>query len=75
MRCPHFKGEWATNKNKNNSGETPKMYEIIAIAKRLNYSFEEMKQISFTTLMNLLLSNVKQESEEQEATQNDIDNL
>lgn len=48
-----------------------KMYEVMAVAKRLNYSFDELKQISFTTLINMLLANV--EDDTREATQRDID--
>ena len=70
VRCPHFKGEWKSN-NHNSTGNQMKMYEVMAVAKRLNYSFDELKQISFTTLINMLLANV--EDDTREATQKDID--
>lgn len=47
------------------------MFEVVAIAKRLNVSFDEMKEITFTALLNILLSSV--EPEEREASQSDID--
>lgn len=72
MRCPHFKGEWKTS-NRSGDGEDIKMYEIIAIAKRLHFSFDELKEISFTTLINMIMNNV--ESDSREATQNDIDSF
>ena len=49
------------------------MYEVIALAKRLNFSFAELREMSFCTLLNILLSNVK--NDEKEATQKDIDNF
>lgn len=49
------------------------IYETISLAKRLGYSFSELKEISFTSLVNLMLSTV--ESDTKEATQEDIRNL
>ena len=46
-------------------------YDVVALAKRLGYTFEEMKQMSYVTLMNNMLSNV--EEEEKSATQEEID--
>lgn len=50
------------------------MYEIVALSKRLNYNFEELKEISFSTLLNMLLSSVEP-SDGKEATQRDIDSF
>ena len=46
-------------------------YEVVAFAKRLGYTFEELKEMSYVTLMNNMLSNV--EEEDKTATQEDID--
>ena len=45
-------------------------YEVIALAKRLNITFDDMKEMSFVSLMNILLSTV--EEDEKQATQEDI---
>lgn len=47
-------------------------YEIVALAKRLGYTLEDMKQMSFVTLANCLLSATEEEDSKQ-ATQTDID--
>lgn len=49
------------------------IYEVVALAKRLNITFEDMKQMSFVSLVNILLSSV--EEKEQDATQEDIDSF
>ena len=46
-------------------------YDVVALAKRLNITFDDMKEMSYVSLMNILLSNV--EEEEKSATQEDID--
>ena len=46
-------------------------YEVIALAKRLNITIEDMKTMSFVSLINILLSTV--EEKETKATQKDID--
>ena len=45
----------------------------MAVAKRLNITFEDRKEMSFVSLMNILLSNV--ESNETDANQDDIDRM
>lgn len=49
-------------------------YEIIALAKRLNITLNDMKEMSFVSLINILLSNMDSETFEntKEATQDDI---
>ena len=49
-------------------------YEVVALAKRLGITFEEMKQMSYISLMNILLSSVDSE-DTQTATQEDIDRM
>lgn len=63
-------GEYPTSSN--SDGAELNMFELVAMAKRLNISFCEMKEISFVTLINILFANIE-EKEETEATQNDID--
>ena len=48
-------------------------YEIIALSKRLNITLDDMKEMSFNSLMNILLSSV--EEKEEEASQSDIDSF
>lgn len=45
----------------------------MALAKRLNISFEDMKQMSYVSLVNILLSTV--ESDTKNASQEDIDRM
>lgn len=45
-------------------------YEVVALAKRLNITIDDMKQMSFVSLVNILISSV--EEKEQIATQEDI---
>lgn len=46
-------------------------YEVVALAKRLNITIDDMKQMSFVSLVNILMSSV--EEHEKKATQEDID--
>ena len=55
------------------SGEAMDIFEVVALAKRLNISFADMKEMSFISLMNILLSTV--ESDTKQATQDDINAL
>lgn len=52
-------------------------YEIVALAKRLNISTDEMKDMSFVSLMNILISSVESNEEDnvRKATQEDIDRM
>lgn len=47
-------------------------YEIVALAKRLNFTLDDMKQMSFVTLANTLLSTVDSEDDTRQATSEDI---
>ena len=47
------------------------IYEVVALAKRLNISFNEMKEITLITLINILISSVKDDTTK--ASQKDID--
>lgn len=45
---------------------------MVALAKRLNITMEDMSNMSFVSLMNILISNIE-EDEEKKASQEDID--
>ena len=47
-------------------------YEIVALGKRLGFTLEDMKEMSFVTFANCLLSAV-QDDDTKTATQEDID--
>ena len=47
-------------------------YEIVALAKRLNITLEDMKEMSFVSLTNILLSSVDNEEGTRQATSEDI---
>ena len=71
-----YQGEYKQLPHKSNSDKPVDEYEIVALAKRLNISIEDMKQMSFVSLMNILISAVDNgESEEKEASQEDIDSF
>ena len=60
--------------NKTSSNNEPiDEYEVVALAKRLNITFDDMDQMSFVSLMNILLSSV--EDKEKKPTQQDIDKM
>lgn len=44
---------------------------MVALAKRLNITLDDMKEMSYNSLINILLSSV--EDDEKAATQEDID--
>lgn len=48
-------------------------YAVVGLAKRLNITLDDMKQMSFVSLVNILLSAT--EETEREATQKDIDRM
>ena len=58
-------------KTKTTSNQPVDEYEIIALAKRLNITLEDMKQMSFVSLMNILLSTTDSDTEKK-ATEEDI---
>jgi len=60
------------NLPKTNSEEVDE-FEVVALAKRLNITFDDMKEMSYISLMNILLSSVEETSKN--ATQEDIDRM
>ena len=67
-----YQGNYKSLKKKSNSDEPCDEYEVVALAKRLNITFEDMDNMSFVSLMNRLISSVD-EDEERKASQDDID--
>lgn len=65
-----YQGNYKTKSNKSNDKEFDE-YDVVALAKRLNITLDDMKEMSYVTLINILLSNV--EEDEKAATQEDID--
>lgn len=47
----------------------------MALAKRLNITLEDMKNMSFVSLMNILISTVEEKEETKKATQEDINRV
>ena len=49
----------------------------MALAKRLNITIDDMKEMTFTSLLNILLSSIQDNTSDgvREATQEDIDRL
>jgi len=73
LQCLPYQGEYKKLPQTNSSNKTVDEYEIIALAKRLNITIEDMKQMSFVSLMNILISAVGGEDVEKQASQEDID--
>ena len=70
MHVRPYQGKYKTIKTRNNSNDPIDEFEVFALAKRLNISMDDMANMSFVSLVNILLSNV--EEHEQKATQDDI---
>ena len=70
MHVHPYQGNYKTIKTKSNSNDPIDEYEVIALAKRLNITMEDMSNMSFVSLINILLSSV--EEHENTATQDDI---
>lgn len=73
MHVHPYQGNYKTIKTKSNNNEPIDEFEVIALAKRLNITMEDMSNMSFVSLINILLSSV--EDKEQSATQDDIDKI
>lgn len=59
---------------KSDSDEQADEFEVMALAKRLGITIEEMKEMSFVSLFNILIASTNTEDERM-ATQKDIDRL
>lgn len=67
-----FLGEYKTPSNKV-SDEPLDIFEIVGLAKRLNITLDDLKEMSFVSLINILYSTVQEK--ENNATQSDIDSF
>ena len=67
-----FLGEYKTPKIKSDD-EPLDIYSIVALAKRLNITLDDMKQMSFVSLVNILYSTIEDKSDTKKASQKDID--
>ena len=65
-----YQGNYKTKSNSTSNKEFDE-FEVVALAKRLNITLDDMKEMSFVSLANILLSSV--EDDEKQATQEDID--
>ena len=54
MLCHPYQGDLKQFPNNDEDGEPIDEYEIIALAKRLGISIEEMKDMSFVSLLNIM---------------------
>ena len=63
MQLHPFQGEYKEFPHPTNSNKAVDEFEILALAKRLGISIEEMKQMSFVSLMNILISSLDNEEE------------
>jgi len=66
-----FQGELKEVDSLPSNNEPMDIFEVVALAKRLNISFDDMKEITFITLLNILISSVKDDTTK--ASQKDID--
>ena len=67
-----YQGNYKEIKTNGSSDEPIDEYEVVALAKRLNITMEDMSNMSFVSLINILLSTVEEDKEKQ-ANQSDID--
>ena len=65
-----YQGSYKTKSN-NTSNKEFDEYDVVALAKRLNITLDDMKEMSYNSLINILLSSV--EDDEKQATQEDIE--
>lgn len=67
-----YQGKYKTLKKRSTSNDPCDEYDVFALAARLNITREDMDNMSFVSLMNILISSVD-EDEERKASQDDID--
>lgn len=72
MHVRPYQGNYKQIKTNGKSDEPIDEYEVVALAKRLNITMEDMANMSFVSLINILLSTVEEDKEKQ-ASQSDID--
>lgn len=69
-----FQGEYK-HLPKTNNEEPADEFEIMSLAIRQGITVEAMKDMSFVSLVNILISSVHHEDGERKATQEDIDRM
>lgn len=67
-----YQGNYKTICNNSGSDEPADEFDVVALAKRLNISLEDMKNMSFVSLANILISSIEEDSGTTMATQDDI---
>lgn len=72
MHVRPYQGNYKQIKTNGKSDEPIDEYEVVALAKRLNITMEDMANMSFVSLINILLSTVE-EDKEKKANQEDIE--
>ena len=72
MHVHPYQGNYKRIITSGSSDEPIDEYEVVALAKRLNITMEDMSNMSFVSLINILLSSVEEDKEKQ-ASQSDID--
>lgn len=72
MHVLPYQGNYKQIKTNGKSDEPIDEYEVVALAKRLNITMEDMANMSFVSLINILLSSVE-EDKEKTANQEDIE--
>lgn len=68
-----YQGNYKKINNSSNNSEPIDEESVVALAKRLNITFDDMANMSFVSLINILLSSV--EEKEKTPTQDDIDRM
>lgn len=71
MHVHPYQGNYKIITSSSASSEPMDEYEVVALAKRLNITIDDMKQMSFISLINILISTI--EEKDTEASQADID--
>ena len=72
MHVLPYQGNYKKIKTNGKSNEPIDEYEVVALAKRLNITMDDMANMSFVSLINILLSSVE-EDKEKTANQEDIE--
>lgn len=68
-----YQGNYKQINSSSSNNDPIDEYEVVALAKRLNITLDDMDRMSFVSLMNILLSTV--EEKENKPTQKDIDKM
>lgn len=72
MQYHPYQGTYKHLKDNGTSAEEIDEYEIMALCKRLNITTEDMKDMSFVSLINILISSVEEKDTTKKATKEDI---